>query len=191
MGIFSKACSSPFFIFDTFVLLYMALLFLYFMQKECIFQTGALYILPVFSAVLVVKMFVTSTLIVDRAVYILSKAGFGSAILMSLCIVMRHFIGPEYDSATCVTRRYVQVSTPSTLWFIKTPGQMIIGGLFPFLAIYFRMDEIYASLWGMKVCGSFITLFFAFVVVISSTFFIGYVYTSIQLLQNDWHWWWR
>lgn len=162
------------------------------MQKECVFQTGALYIFPVFIAVLVGKIFVTSTLMVDHAFRILLIAGFGSVILMYLCcIAIRDFYRPAQNAATCVTRRLIMFNIPSTIWYMKTPCQMILVGLATFLPICSLMDDIFASLWGLKVCGSFVTLFAAFLMVIITTIISGVTLTSIQLLKNDYDWWWR
>ncbi|XP_038880907.1 transmembrane 9 superfamily member 5-like [Benincasa hispida] len=162
-------------------------------SKECVFQTGALYFFPVFIAVVLGMVFGISTPMVDNAIYNLLLAGFGSAILMYMwCIAIRDFYRPERNTATCSTRRLLLYNrSPSPLWYMKTPAQMVLGGLGIFLPISPLMDDIYASLWGLKVCGSFLTLFAAFLMVILTTIVSGVTLTSIQLLKHDYDWWWR
>lgn len=125
---------SPFYMICPFILLYMIYSF---MQKECVFQTGALYFFPVFIAVLLGKIFGISTPMVDNAIYNLLVAGFVSAILMYICcIAVRDFYRLEHNTATCPTRRLLLYNrSPSTLWYMKTPVQMILGGLGIFLPI--------------------------------------------------------
>uniref|UniRef100_A0A1S3CIT9 Transmembrane 9 superfamily member n=1 Tax=Cucumis melo TaxID=3656 RepID=A0A1S3CIT9_CUCME len=123
-------------------------------------------------------------------------AGFGSAIMIYICcIAPRNIYRPERNAATCHTRKlllYNRSSPPApTLWYMKTPAQMMLEGLGIFLPISPLMDDIYASLWGLKICSSFLTLFAAFLMVVLTTFISGMALTSVQLLKNDYNWWWR
>uniref|UniRef100_A0A0A0KKH6 Transmembrane 9 superfamily member n=2 Tax=Cucumis sativus TaxID=3659 RepID=A0A0A0KKH6_CUCSA len=163
-------------------------------SKECVLQTGALYFFPVFMAVILGKIFGISTPMVDSVINYLLAAGFGSAIMIYICcIAPRNIYRPERNVATCHTRRLVihNRSSPPTLWYMKSPAQMILEGLGIFLPISLLMDDIFASLWGLKICGSFLTLFSAFLMVVLSTFVSGIALTSIQLLKDDYNWWWR
>lgn len=157
-------------------------------------MTGALYIFPVFIAIFLADLLLSSTLLIKYAVYILLIAGFGSAVLIYLCCIATRDLSsdiPEHNVATCVTRKFVLFSEPSTLWYMKTPGQMIFVGFGTFLPICPLMDSIFASLLGLKVCGSLITLLGAFVMVILTTIITGVTLTSVQLVKNDYNWWWR
>ncbi|XP_022972623.1 transmembrane 9 superfamily member 5-like isoform X1 [Cucurbita maxima] len=161
--------------------------------KECVFLTGALYFYPAFIAVLLAKIFVSNSLMVNDAIYILSIAGIGSAILVYLCcIATRKWYEPEHDVTACATRMVDVFNPPaSSLWYMKTPAQMVLVGLSIFLPICLVMDDIYASLWGLKACGSFFTLFTVFSMVIITTIISAYALTGVQLLKNDYNWWWR
>ncbi|KAF3953630.1 hypothetical protein CMV_020942 [Castanea mollissima] len=74
---------------------------------------------------------------------------------------------------------------------MKTPAHMFFGGLLPFCMICLMMDDIYASLYKLKVCGAFSTMFTAFIIVIIVTVSVGMVCTYYQLSKQDHQWWWR
>ncbi|XP_050241911.1 transmembrane 9 superfamily member 5-like [Quercus robur] len=77
---------------------------------------------------------------------------------------------------------------------MKTPAHLFFGGPLPFCMICLMMDDIYASLYKLKVCGAFstmFTMFIAFIIVIIVTVSAGMVCTYYQLSKQDHQWWWR
>lgn len=80
------------------------------------------------------------------------------------------------------------------LWqhrLMTTPAQMFLGGLVPFLAIFTRMDEIYASFLSLKVCGASRAMLLPFLAVMTLTLVLGAGFTGFQLKKRDFIWWWR
>lgn len=74
---------------------------------------------------------------------------------------------------------------------ISTTVQMFLGGFLPFLVILYRMDEIYASLWNLKVCHAFNLLLRSFIMVSVVTIMVGMAFTFYQMHLKDYNWWWR
>ena len=74
-------------------------------------------------------------------------------------------------------------------WYMKTPAHMFFWGLLPFCMIFFMMNDIYASLCNLKVCGAFSTMFTAFLLVIILTVSVGMGCTHYQLSKQDNQWW--
>ncbi|GMN39482.1 hypothetical protein TIFTF001_008709 [Ficus carica] len=74
----------------------------------------------------------------------------------------------------------------------KTPVQMLLGGLPPFVYVIKSMDNIYASLMHFKVCGVFSTVFSSFLLLIISTVFTAIAFAClIDRSKDDYRWWWR
>nr|POF25687.1 transmembrane 9 superfamily member 4 [Quercus suber] len=137
--------------------------------KECVIQTGALYPIPV----------ILTSLATTIEASLASQNEDGSG-LTSL----------NESEITCSTRHF-QSEIPNQAWYMRTPAQMFLGGLLSFSIIYSMMDDIYASLYSLKVCGAFSTTFIAFVSVIALTVVVGIVCTCYQLYKQDHQWWWR
>ena len=77
-------------------------------------------------------------------------------------------------------------------WYMKTPAhEVFFGGLLPFCVIYILMDEIYASLYNLKVCGAISTMFGAFLIVIIQTMTMDVACERYHLSRQDRRWWWR
>ena len=74
---------------------------------------------------------------------------------------------------------------------MRTPIQMFLGDLLPFSLIFSMMDDIYESLYNLKVCGAFRTMFTTFISIIALTVFVGIICTCHQLYKQDHQWWQR
>nr|POE92257.1 isoform 2 of transmembrane 9 superfamily member 5 [Quercus suber] len=150
--------------------------------KECVIQTGALYPIPVILTSLATstEAKTTSYLIFFFFIAIVLLTFGGRSGLTSL----------NESEITCSTRHF-QSEIPNQAWYMRTPAQMFLGGLLPFSIIYSMMDDIYASLYSLKVCGAFSTTFIAFVSVIALTVVLGIICTCYQLYKQDHQWWWR
>ena len=91
---------------------------------------------------------------------------------------------------TCSTRHF-QNEIANQAWYMRTPTQIFLGGLLPFSLIFSMMDDIYASLYNLKVCGAFSAMFIVFISIIALTVFVGIICTFSQLYKQDHQWWWR
>ncbi|XP_030927971.1 transmembrane 9 superfamily member 5-like [Quercus lobata] len=162
--------------------------------KECIYQTGALYSGPVFLtclAIITLKAFTTGVSLLLE-IYTLAIC------FLSLLATVRFLTwggmsghsSPQEFSITCSTIRF-QSEIPNQAWYMKTPAQMFFGGFLPFICIFYMMDDIYASLYNLKVCGAFGTMLTAFIIVIIVTVLMGMGCTRYQLYKKDHQWWWR
>ncbi|KAK7858973.1 transmembrane 9 superfamily member 5 [Quercus suber] len=129
-------------------------------RMECVIQTGALYPIPVIltSLATTIEAKTTSYLIFFFFIAIVLLTFGGRSGLTSL----------NESEITCSTRHF-QSEIPNQAWYMRTPAQMFLGGLLSFSIIYSMMDDIYASLYSLKVCGAFSTTFIAFVSVIALT----------------------
>ncbi|KAK4582829.1 hypothetical protein RGQ29_025843 [Quercus rubra] len=162
--------------------------------KECIYQTGALYSGPVFLtclAIITLKAFTTG-------LSLLLEIYTPAICFLSLLVTVRfltwggmsgHSSSQEFR-ITCSTIRF-QSEIPNQAWYMKTPAQMFFGGFLPFICIFYMMDDIYASLYNLKVCGAFGTMLTAFIIVIIVTVLMGMGCTRYQLYKKDHQWWWR
>ena len=104
----------------------------------------------------------------DRASYFLTVGGiFGRT-------------SQNESEITCSTR-HLQNEIINQAWYMRTPTQMFLGGLLPSSLIFSMMDDIYASLYNLKVCGAFSTMFSAFISIIALTVFVGIICTCSQL----------
>lgn len=90
----------------------------------------------------------------------------------------------------CATRKLPR-ETRQHPWYMKTPAQMLLSGLVPFIVIFPEMDNIYASLWNFKICGAFCTLLTSFIVLVVMTMILAIGFTSYHLSKHDHQWWWK
>ncbi|GMP77968.1 hypothetical protein CsSME_00034066 [Camellia sinensis var. sinensis] len=114
---------------------------------------------------------------------------FGTMAFLGLGAMIGYALRPGRRS-TCGTSRIPSL-VPQLSWYLKTPAQMFLGGLLPFMLIFRDMDILYASLWKHKVCGAFNTMLTDFIILICATIIVGIVFTMIQLSKRDQQWWWR
>ncbi|KAF5941913.1 hypothetical protein HYC85_019555 [Camellia sinensis] len=113
----------------------------------------------------------------------------GTMAFLGLGGIIGYAFRPSLQSP-CGTSRIPSL-VPQLSWYLKTPAQMFLGGLLPFMFIFQNMDILYAGLWKHKVCGAFNTLFTDFIILIFTTIIVGIVFTAIQLSKRDQQWWWR
>jgi transmembrane 9 superfamily protein 1 len=164
------------------------------LQKECVFQAGALYFVPVFLTGLAIKVLAGSHLPkyykwTDVLYFLFGQlAGYIKILIPSGTI--GYNLTPELE-ITCATIGFRAEIPNRQAWYMKTPAQMFLGGLLPFILIFWWMDDIYASLYHLKVCGAFWTMFAVFIFVITLTVLLGMGCTHYQLSKKDHHWWWR
>lgn len=119
----------------------------------------------------------------------IAKWGVGIISLLVLGGAIGYFSRSNYQG-TCPTS-IIPRDIPQPSWCTKTPTQMFVGGLLPFMAIFPKMDDIYASLWSLKVCGAFDTMLVSFLAVISMTTIVGIIFTCFQFSKKDYQWRWR
>ena len=163
------------------------------MQRECVFQTGALYFVPVFLS-LAINILAGSHLPEYYSTAIpVFEITFATAIIRILLLALAGWFANNSDPLTCATTYFQNQWIPNQPWYMKTPAQMFLGGLLPFIFIFWWMDDIYANLYNLKVCGALClwTLFRAFICVISVTVIVAIASTYYQLSRKDNHWWWR
>ena len=164
------------------------------MQRECVLQTGALYFVPVFItglAIITLKAITTGVSLPHDWYNYLWKII--SLPLSFGILILGGILGQSSlreSEITCSTIHF-QSEIPDQAWYMRTPAQMFLGGLLPFSIIYSMMDDIYASLYSLKVCGAFSTMFTAFISVIALTVLMGIICTCYQLYKQDHQWWWR
>ncbi|CAL5416745.1 unnamed protein product [Camellia sinensis] len=160
---------------------------------ECLHQTWLLYLLPVYLTFLVFNILAlgilgTSDLAqLGTMVHVLFQIG--TMAFLGLGGIIGYAFRPSLQSP-CGTSRIPSL-VPQLSWYLKTPAQMFLGGLLPFMFIFQNMDILYAGLWKHKVCGAFNTLFTDFIILIFTTIIVGIVFTAIQLSKRDQQWWWR
>ena len=122
----------------------------------------------------------------DRASYLIVYLFFGISFLTMGGISERTSLN-EFE-ITCSTR-HLQNEIINQAWYMRTPIQMFIGDLLPFSLIFSMMDDIYESLYNLKVCGAFRTMFTTFISIIALTVFVGIICTCHQLYKQDHQWW--
>ncbi|XP_030928013.1 transmembrane 9 superfamily member 5-like isoform X1 [Quercus lobata] len=162
--------------------------------RECVLQTGALYFVPVFItglAIITLKVITTGVSLPHDWYNYLWKI---SSLPLSFGIlILDGILGQSSlreSEITCSTVHF-QSEFRNQAWYMKTPAHMFFGGLLPFCMIFFMMNDIYASLYSLKVCGAFSTMFTAFLLVIILTVSVGMGCTHYQLSNQDNQWWWR
>ena len=122
----------------------------------------------------------------DRASYLIVYLFFGISFLTMGGISERTSLN-EFE-ITCSTR-HLQNEIINQAWYMRTPIQMFLGDLLPFSLIFSMMDDIYESLYNLKVCGAFRTMFTTFISIIALTVFVGIICTCHQLYKQDHQWW--
>ena len=122
----------------------------------------------------------------DRASYLIVYLFFGISFLTTGGISERTSLN-EFE-ITCSTRHF-QNQIINQAWYMRTPIQMFLGDLLPFSLIFSMMDDIYESLYNLKVCGAFRTMFTTFISIIALTVFVGIICTCHQLYKQDHQWW--
>ena len=122
----------------------------------------------------------------DRASYLIVYLFFGISFLTMGGISERTSLN-EFE-ITCSTR-HLQNKIINQAWYMRTPIQMFLGDLLPFSLIFSMMDDIYESLYNLKVCGAFSTMFTAFISIIALIVFVGIICTCHQLYKQDHQWW--
>ena len=110
----------------------------------------------------------------DRASYLIVYLFFGISFLTMGGISERTSLN-EFE-ITCSTR-HLQNEIINQAWYMRTPIQMFLGDLLPFSLIFSMRDDIYASLYNLKVCGAFRTMFTAFISIIALIVFVGIICT--------------
>ncbi|GMY25207.1 transmembrane 9 superfamily member 4-like isoform X2 [Fagus crenata] len=173
---------------------------------ECIIQTEALFSVPVFLTGLAInvlagshlpKYYSAATILFIRfeqvaaTIEILLLSGCIRFLLILLLLLLAGWFAYDSVPITCATTYFQNQRILNQPWYMKTPAQMFLGGLLPFIFIFWWMDDIYASLYHLKVCGAFWTLFGASISVIAVTVMVGMASTYYQLSRQDNHWWWR
>ncbi|KAK9985805.1 hypothetical protein SO802_030756 [Lithocarpus litseifolius] len=162
--------------------------------RECVLQTGVLYFVPVVItglAIITLKAITIGVSLPHNWYNYLWKIislplSFG---ILTLGGILGQSSLRESE-ITCSTIHF-QSEIRNQAWYMKTPAHMFFGGLLPFCMIFFMMNDIYASLYSLKVCGAFSTMFTAFLVVIILTVSVGMGCTHYQLSKQDNQWWWR
>ncbi|KAJ7971549.1 Transmembrane 9 superfamily member [Quillaja saponaria] len=168
-------------------------------RKECIFQTGVLFLVPAMLTVVVVYGLAVITYGVSEvegpkllAIVVSNFVAWGVIVpfaLLGLGGTISYYFRPK-RAPSCSTRRLpTQISQQP--WFLRTPSQMLLGGLLPFTVVFWQMDNAYASLWNRKVCGAFQTMVTCSFVFVTMTILVGVGFTRYQLSRQDHHWWWR
>ncbi|GMP77967.1 hypothetical protein CsSME_00034066 [Camellia sinensis var. sinensis] len=160
---------------------------------ECLHQTWLLYLIPVFLTILVFNILALGILgtsdLAQLGTMVIVLFLFGTMAFLGLGAMIGYALRPGRRS-TCGTSRIPSL-VPQLSWYLKTPAQMFLGGLLPFMLIFRDMDILYASLWKHKVCGAFNTMLTDFIILICATIIVGIVFTMIQLSKRDQQWWWR
>ncbi|XP_030924981.1 transmembrane 9 superfamily member 5-like [Quercus lobata] len=163
--------------------------------RECVFQTGILYFVPVFItglAIITLKAITTGvSLLHDWYNYlweiILLPFAFGI-----LTLGGRLGQSSLRESEIACSNINFQSEIHNQAWDMKTLAhEVFFGGLLPFCVIYILMDEIYASLYNLKVCGAISTMFGAFLIVIIQIMTVDVACERYHLSRQDHQWWWR
>ena len=166
-----------------------------FLQRECVFQTGALYFVPVFItglAIITLKAITTGVSLPHDWYNYLWKIIFLPFAFGILTLGGRLGQSSLKESEVACSSINFQNEIHSQAWYMKTPAhEVFFGGLLPFCVIYILMDEIYASLYNLKVCGAISTMFGAFLIVIIQTMTMDVACERYHLSRQDRQWWWR
>ncbi|XP_059649881.1 transmembrane 9 superfamily member 4-like [Cornus florida] len=164
--------------------------------QECVFQTGTLYLVPAIVTFLIVNILeqvnegISDLPRSYTTLWMLFSWGLGTFAFLSVGGMIGHVVRAKAQPP-CATSRIPRAVNPQLSWYTKTPAQVFLGGLLPFITVFWDMDYIYASLWNQKVCGAFSTLLTNFIVVSIATIIVAMSLTYIQLCQQDQQWAWR
>lgn len=165
-----------------------------FFQERSVLLTGILYLGPLFFTVFILNIVAisfgaTAALPLGTIVVILLLYTLVAMPLLALGGMIGHRFSSEFQ-APSVTKRVAR-EIPSLTWYMKTPGQMFVGGLLPFSAIVLELHHLYASMWGFKIFTLSGILFITFIILIVLTAMLSVGMTYIQLSLEDHEWWWR
>lgn len=80
---------------------------------------------------------------------------------------------------------------PDQPWFMNAPLTIFVGGLLPFGACFVELYFILASVWMDYYYYVFGFLFLVFLILIITCAEITLLFNYFQLLNEDYHWWWR
>uniref|UniRef100_A0A7N2M7A2 Transmembrane 9 superfamily member n=1 Tax=Quercus lobata TaxID=97700 RepID=A0A7N2M7A2_QUELO len=141
--------------------------------RECVFQTGTLYFVPVFItglAIITLKAITTGVSLLHDWYNYLWKIIMLPFAFGILTLGGRLGQSSLKESEIACSSINFQSEIHNQAWYMKTLAhEVFFGGLLPFCVIYILMDEIYASLYNLKVCGAISTMFGAFLIVIIQT----------------------
>ncbi|KAL8094280.1 hypothetical protein AgCh_035978 [Apium graveolens] len=162
--------------------------------EKSVLLTGILYLGPLFFTVFIlntvaISFGATAALPLGTIVVILLLYTLVAMPLLALGGMIGHRLSSEFQ-APSVTKRVAR-DIPSLTWYMKTPGQMFVGGLLPFSAIVLELHHLYASMWGYKIFTLSGILFITFIILIVLTAMLSVGMTYIQLSLEDHEWWWR
>ncbi|CAL5416743.1 unnamed protein product [Camellia sinensis] len=147
-------------------------------SDECLHQTWLLYLMPVFLTILVFNILALGILgtsdLAQLGTMVIVLFLFGTMAFLGLGAMIGYALRPGRRS-TCGTSRIPSL-VPQLSWYLKTPAQMFLGGLLPFMLIFRDMDILYASLWKHKVCGAFNTMLTDFIILICATIIVVSVF---------------
>lgn len=162
--------------------------------EKCLLLTGILYLGPLFLIVIILNTVAISvgstaalpfgTMVVILLVYTLVAIP-----LLAFGGVIGYRFRFQFQ-APSTTKRYPR-EIPSLAWYMKTPGQMFLGGLLPFSAIVLELHHLYASLWGYRIFTVPGILFMTFIILLVLISLLSIALTYIQLTVEDHTWWWR
>nr|POF00700.1 isoform 2 of transmembrane 9 superfamily member 5 [Quercus suber] len=163
--------------------------------RECVFQTGTLYFVPVFItglAIITLKAITTGVSLPHDWYNYLWKIILLPFAFKILTLGGRLGQSSLKESEIACSSINSQSEIHNQAWYMKTPAhEVFFGGLLPFCVIYIFMDEIYASLYNLKVCGAISTMFGAFLIVIIQTMTVDVACERYHLSRQDRQWWWR
>lgn len=162
--------------------------------EKSVLLTGILYLGPLFLTVFILNIVAmsfgaTAALPLGTIVVILLLYTLVAMPLLALGGMIGQRFSSEFQ-APSVTKRVAR-EIPSLTWYMKTPGQMFVGGLLPFSAIVLELHHLYASMWGYKIFTLSGILFITFIILVVLTAMLSVGMTYIQLSLEDHEWWWR
>ncbi|KAL5545860.1 hypothetical protein UlMin_005547 [Ulmus minor] len=164
--------------------------------RESIYLTGAIYFIPFFFLItLALNFLATAKFVIPFAPELgfiaqdLVIWAFLTCIFLSVGSTIAHFTRSR-QKVLCPTRKLSRENHQQSL-FLKTPVQMLLGGLIPFLILLPEMDNIYATLWNKKICGAVDTILYSFIYLITLTVPISVGFSHYEFYKQDYQWCWR
>jgi transmembrane 9 superfamily protein 2/4 len=80
---------------------------------------------------------------------------------------------------------------PNTNWYSSPLVTILLGGILPFAAVFIEIFFIMSSVWLNQFYYVFGFLFLVFIILLITCAEISIVLCYFQLLNEDYHWWWR
>lgn len=80
---------------------------------------------------------------------------------------------------------------PTSSWYSSPLVTILLGGILPFAAVFIEIFFIMSSVWLNQFYYVFGFLFLVFIILIITCAEISIVLCYFQLLNEDYHWWWR